>query len=458
MDSSIPLPHAPSANRLLLVLAGALIFASMNATMFNVALPSIRTELGLQTSQAGWIVTSYMIVYAIGSVMYGRLADQYRLKDLLTVGLVLLAIGSLCGYFAGSFAWIVTARLIQAAGASVFPACAMIVPVRFFPPETRGRALGMTSAGLSFGVAVGPIIAGFLTTYLHWNDLFLLAMLPVLSLPFFRKYLQEEAGTRSKLDILGALLLGLTIATLLLMITNFSIVTAALTLLWLVLLIWRIHKTAVPFIMPSLFRNKYYCWGLLLFGCSSGIGFSLPYLTPLLFSEINGLTAFNSGLLMFPGALCAALLARAGGKLADRKGNAWTGYLALSFYLICFAGFTVLAGSNPYGIMLLLIFGYIAQSFFQLTMANTISRTLPPELSGTGMGLFMLVNFVFSSIATTVMGNWLNHEGTTSVASWMLNPAAVRYGEIYAVFVLVVIVMVAVYTWLQRATDSKSIR
>ncbi|WP_411347002.1 MFS transporter [Paenibacillus sp. WLX2291] len=452
MDSSISLPSAHTANRLLLVLAGALVFASMNATMFNVALPSIGTELGLQTSQAGWIVTSYMIIYAIGSVMYGRLADQYRLKDLLTVGLLLLAVGSLCGYFADSFAWIVTARLIQAAGASVFPACAMIIPVRFFAPEMRGRALGMTSAGLSFGVAVGPIIAGFLTTYLHWNDLFLLAMLPVVSLPFFRTYLHEKAGTRSKLDVLGALLLALTIATLLLTITNINIGTAGLTLLWLVLFIWRIHKAAVPFIVPALFRNPYYCWGLLLFGCSSGIGFSLPYLTPLLFSEINGLSAFTSGLLMFPGALCAALLARAGGKLADRKGNAWTGYLALCFYLICFGCFTVLAGSNPYTMMLLLIFGYIAQSFFQLTMANTISRTLPPALSGTGMGLFMLVNFVFSSIATTVMGNWLNREGTTSFAGWMVNPAAVRYGEIYAVFVVIVLLMVVVYTWWQRAT------
>lgn len=458
MNSSLSLSNSHSANRLLLVLACALVFASMNATMFNVALPSIRTELGLQTSQVGWIVTSYMIIYAIGSVMYGRLADQYRLKDLLTVGLLLLAAGSLCGYFASSFAWIVIARLIQAAGASVFPACAMIIPVRFFAPEMRGRALGMTSAGLSFGVAAGPIIAGFLTTYWHWNDLFLLAMLPVLSLPFFRKYIHEETGTRSKLDILGALLLALTIATILLMIADFSILTAVLTIMWLVLFIWRILKAEVPFIVPSLFQNKYYCWGLLLFGCSSGIGFSLPYLTPLLFSDINGLSAFTSGLLMFPGALCAALLSRAGGKLADRKGNAWTGYLALSFYLICFAGFAILAGGNPYGIMLLLIFGYIAQSFFQLTMANTISRTLPPALSGTGMGLFMLVNFVFSSIATTAMGNWLNRESTASIGSWMLHPTAVRYGEIYAVFVLIVICMVGGYTWLQRATRSDSIR
>ena len=66
--------------------------------MFNIALPTITNEFKLQPSQAGWIVTGYIIVYAIGSVMFGKLADKYKLKNLLTVGLLIFALGSFVGF------------------------------------------------------------------------------------------------------------------------------------------------------------------------------------------------------------------------------------------------------------------------------------------------------------------------------------------------------------------------
>lgn len=62
--------------KLFIILACSLVFSSMSATMFNVALPSITKELYLTSSQSSWIVTSYMIVYALGSVSYGKLADK----------------------------------------------------------------------------------------------------------------------------------------------------------------------------------------------------------------------------------------------------------------------------------------------------------------------------------------------------------------------------------------------
>ena len=62
----------------------------MNATMFNIVLPNISEQFQLSPSQASWIITGYMIVYAIGSVTYGKLTDRYSLKNLLTFGLLLL--------------------------------------------------------------------------------------------------------------------------------------------------------------------------------------------------------------------------------------------------------------------------------------------------------------------------------------------------------------------------------
>jgi DHA2 family metal-tetracycline-proton antiporter-like MFS transporter len=117
--------------KLILVLAFALVISVMNSTMFNMAIPTITKEFGLLPSQAGWIVTGYIIVYAIGSVMYGKLADRYKLKNLITIGLVFFAMGSMIGFTAASFKMIVAGRILQAMGASVMPATSMIIPTRY---------------------------------------------------------------------------------------------------------------------------------------------------------------------------------------------------------------------------------------------------------------------------------------------------------------------------------------
>ncbi|MBL1704198.1 MFS transporter, partial [Klebsiella pneumoniae] len=80
-----------NADKLLGVLVVTLIFSVMNGTMFNVALPEIGKEFNLVPSEVSWIMTSCMVVYAVGSIVMGKLADKYRLKDLLTYGLLIFA-------------------------------------------------------------------------------------------------------------------------------------------------------------------------------------------------------------------------------------------------------------------------------------------------------------------------------------------------------------------------------
>lgn len=443
--------------KLIIVLACALVFSSMSATMFNVALPSITEELSLTASQASWIVTSYMIIYALGAISYGKLADKYTLKNLLTIGLLLFTIGSLVGFFSDNFAFIILARVMQAMGASVFPASAMIIPTRYFSPETRGRALGMTSAGLSLGVAIGPIIAGMMTTALHWHYLFALSVLPVIFIPFFRAYLDNQAGKDMELDLVGAVLLGVTITCLLLGISTKDLYYFPLVIVFLVLLMLRMKLAEEPFIRLELFKNRRYSLILILFALSSGIGFGLPYLTPLLLAEVNGVNAFISGLIMFPGAAIAALLAKRGGELADKKGNSFLGYIALSSYFICFFNLSWIVGHSPYLILIILAFGYIAQSFFQMTLANTVSEVLPKSQIGVGMGLFMLTNFVASSIATALMGTSLSKELVSPRLNiFQVTNKATVYSNIYIVLSIIVIVMFTIYSVMISKSHSHS--
>ncbi len=436
-----------SIDRLVTVLVFALIISVMNSTMFNIAIPSITKEFKLLPTEAGWIVTAYIIIYAIGSVIYGKLADKFMLKTLLTFGLLTFAAGSILGFTASSFPLLVAGRCLQAMGASVMPTVSMIIPTRYFNNETRGRVLGLTSAGMALGTAIGPIAAGFVTSFFNWHYLFVVSLLSLVTLPFFRKYLQEEKQHQDgKIDLFGAAFLAGTLAFLLLAITQSSIWFAALCGLFSGLFIWRILKARDPFVQISLFKNKQFSLGIVISGICSGIGFGIPYLTPLLLQDVNGLSPILSGLYMFPSAMLAACLGRSGGKLADLKGNHVLTYIALLSFFVGYSILSIVAGLSPFIIMFVLMFACIGQTFMQISLSNTVSSTLIKADVGVGMGILMMTNFISGALFTTLMSKALE-KGSLMV---QLNPLlqtqdSLTYSNIYTVLTILIIIVTATY-------------
>lgn len=442
------------ANKLLRVLVFTLIISVMNASMFNVALPVIRAEFGLTPSQVSWMLTGYMIVYAIGSVTFGKLADKYRLKDLLTYGLIAFALGSIIGLSASEFWMVIADRLFQAAGASVIPATAMIVPVRYFAPEKRGRALGTTAVGLSLGAALGPIVSGVVSGLVSWRYLFALSILAIFVLPFFRKYLDDETGSARKIDYIGGLTLAGTVASLLLAITQGSLLLCGLGALLFILFTIRVRNAAEPFVQPAIFRNKSYTLGLGIAFVLTGLNFGIPFMAPQFLAQLNHLTPLAVGFVLFPSAICAALLGRLGGKLADEKGNPRLFAIAAAMILLCFIVLSSVVGMSPLWIAGFMIFGTVGQSFIQIAMSNTISRTLSKEQTGVGMGLYAMLNFIAGATATSLIGKSLD----AGTASFRINPFAPGEALLYSnilVFLAVLIVAVAIVYFAQfRSTAS----
>ncbi len=117
--------------KLIRIVIFTMIVSSMSATMFSIVLPEIRIEFHLSFTQVSWVTSSYMLIYAVGSVIYGRLSDIYKLKNLLTFGLLFFALGSIIGLTAQSYWMVLLARILQAIGASVIPAASMIIPIQY---------------------------------------------------------------------------------------------------------------------------------------------------------------------------------------------------------------------------------------------------------------------------------------------------------------------------------------
>lgn len=406
MESGRPQKAGESLMR---ILAVTLVLTVMSATMFNIVLPEIRLDFHLTYAQVSWVSSAYMLTYAIGSVTYGKLADIYKLKHLLTFGLIFFAVGSMIGLASQAYWMVLLGRVLQAVGASVIPAAAMIIPSRYFPPETRGRALGLSAAGLALGSAVGPVVSALVVSLVHWRWLFCMPLLVLPMLPLFRKYLGDEERKKGKYDGLGGSLLAGAVALLLLAVTYEKGGLAAAGLIGFLLFIARIRYTAEPFVRPHLFKNRSYSLGLVMAFLAGGIGYSFPFLSPQLFSNVYHLVPGAIGLAMFPAAISSALLGRSGGKLADAKGNPFLFYSAAALLLTGFALLSSFAGSPPAFIALFLIIGNIGQTFMQIALSNTISRTLPKEQVGVGMGFLAMTNFMAGSVAAVMYSKVMDH-------------------------------------------------
>ncbi|WP_245902394.1 MFS transporter [Gracilibacillus dipsosauri] len=423
-----------------------MVISMMSATMFNIVLPEISQEYGLTYTQVSWISSAYLLVYAIGSAIYGKLSDRFRLKSLLTVGILLLSLGSLIG-LAAQFYWMVLfSRFIQAAGASVIPALAMIIPARYITTNRRGKVFGIMASGLALGGVLGPIASAIVADFAHWRWLFVVPLLTLVTLPLFRHYLaSEKVRTPSVFDWIGGLLLGGTVATLLLAITGERWSLAISSIALFLMFVTRIHSTTEPFIEPRLFQNGRYSVGILLTFLVSAIGYSIPFLTPIMLVDTYHLSPVSIGLVMIPASLTAALLGKQGGKLADKRGNTRLFLFASLLLLSAFFLLSFLIGRSLIFVAMALIIGQVGQTFIVVAMSNTIANTLTKEQTGVGMGLMSMLNFIASSVSGAVISLILDQGALSAWNPFYFFAEGSTFSNLYLMFSLSYTGLILIY-------------
>ncbi|NHW34020.1 MFS transporter [Paenibacillus aceris] len=422
-------------------------FAVLNETVFNVSTPEIAKQYGITPTGVSWVLTTFIIFFGIGSVIYGRLSDIFSLKKLIVAGVLIYSVGSALGF--ALQAWypaVIFARAVQGAGASAIPALVMVVVARYFSPSDRGKVFGLLTSTVSFAIAVGPVVGGFVSATFHWTYLFIIPLFTLISIPFFNQILPAEKRKPGSVDILGAALVAFSVAgiTVYLSFPHWYYLAASIALLiWFVA---HIRKAKDPFIEPSLFRNKLLRGGLivgfLIFCTVMGIMFVIP----LMLAKVNDLSTSTIGLILFPGAMCSVVFGTIGGNLADKKGNNFVVFIGLGLLVISLAAIAFMVGHSPWFISAALLPTYVGFSFVQTALANRVSLTLEVSETGVGMGLFNLISFISGAVGTALVAKLLDGGMMEFYSNPVLNSlAAVPYSNLLIIFAAVVIVSGLLY-------------
>jgi MFS transporter, DHA2 family, metal-tetracycline-proton antiporter len=434
MDEATP-EERRFQERIVPLLCFIIFFSVLNGTMFNVAVPDIAHEFRLGPADVSWVLTGYIAVFALASVLYGKLADHLPVRNLITFGLLLFNAGALAGFLSHHYLVLVGARLLQASGGGAIPALSMLVATRYFPAASRGRVLGAVASTVAFAAGVGPIVGGMITSTLHWRYLFLLSAATLAAVPLLRRLLPSESSHWPSFDFKGAFQLGGAVGFLLLFVTRAVPWSLAAGLFLLALFVRQIRRSANPFMDPRLFSNRLYRYGLITTFLTIGATFGMFFAVPLMLRQLNGLDSWNIGLVIFPGAMSAALLGRAGGSLADRVGSEFIVRTGLG---LLFAGHLLLAyaaGSAPVSIAACLIVGYTGFAFVQSSLAKTVSTTLDGKGMGVGMGFYNLIFFTSGAFGAAAAGKILDLAGPASFLPFLREGAA-PYSNLFMLFTL----------------------
>lgn len=324
-----------------------------DATIVNVAIPSIIADLRIQLTDAEWINTVYSLIFAALLITVGRFGDLFGRKRLYTLGLVVFVGASLLCAAASSGAWLIAARSLQGLGAAMILPSTLSSVNTIFRGRERAIAFGIWGSVIGGTAAIGPLVGGWLTTDFSWRWAFLIN-LPIGTLALIVAWLtvpetRDEAATRG-IDGVGILLSTLGFGSLVYGLIEgerygwwrpempfaignwrwpleswspvpFALASAAITLPSFILWEWFRRQAGRPVLIDlSLFRLRSFRWGNLAALIVSLGEFGMIFVLPLYLQAVLGYSALDTGFVLLAVALGAFIGGPAAAQLAQRFG------------------------------------------------------------------------------------------------------------------------------------------
>ena len=364
----------------LLVLCLGFFVVLLDATIVNVAIPTMLDSLHASLDQILWVVNAFLLTFAVLLVTGGRLGDILGQRNLFVVGLGAFSVASaLCGV-AQDPTQLIAARALQGVGAAILSPQTLVIVSAIFPAQRRGAAFGILSGVTGLAALAGPTLGGLIVTYLNWRWIFFVNVpigiagiaLALLLVPDLRP------GKRHRLDLVGVALAtaGLFGVVFGLIegqryewgavagssLTIPEIIAAGAVLLG-AFLVWERFQRE-PLVPLSLFGNRNFSIMVWLSALWNFALVGMLLTTTIYLQSVLGMSAVRAGLTTTPLTLCMVIVGPFAGRLTDRIGGRY----------ILMLGFVLFAA------------GLAGLALVESVTSTSFTFTLPLAVTGLGMG------------------------------------------------------------------------
>jgi len=402
----------------------------LDATIVNVALPTIRTSLNASEATLSWIISGYALAFGLALIPAGRLGDRYGHKWVFITGLTLFTAASLACGLAQDGTQLIVARVVQGlAGGIYLPAVTAYIQL-LFAGRTRGKAFAIMGAVIGVSSALGPLIGGLLIQAFGntngWRLVF------VVNLPFGIAALiaalfllpagSESRGRSSGVDFLGLLLLSGGLVAILVpliegqdqgwpMWTYLSLVGGvaliALFFAWEVVLAKRGKSPLVP---PHLFSHPAFTGGVILALVYFAAFVSIFFTLSILWQAGLGHTALQAGVVSIPFALGSIVGASQSGMLAAKIGRTvlviGAGMVAVGLSALWLVLMLTTPGDlTSWDLLVPLLVAGIGSGLFIAPNAQFIIATVDHQEAGAASGVIATMQRLGAAIGIAIIGS-----------------------------------------------------
>ncbi len=418
-DVALDRREAPGIGRSLILVSitTGTFMANVDAAAVTVALPTMAREFDVGLDALQWVISGYFLTITAVLPVFGRLADIVGRKRILNTGLATFVIASLLVALAPTFPFLTAARVLQGVGASMFMATIMATAVTTFPPEERGRVLGLLTSVVAAGTVVGPGLGGVLTDAFGWRSIFLINVpIGVLGAVGTFVFLPADrpAGHPSAqgFDLWGAVLFAGFSSSLLLGLgagpsagwsSGITLGLLGASVGFLVLFGVQEARSASPVIDLRLFRRRVFGLGNVAAFLSFVLMLFPAVLFPLYLHEVMHWSLGATGILMTLQAVTMLLVSPVAGWWSDRRGSRQPTLVALALTAAAMIGSVFLGSGSPLWLigLVLAVFG-VGFGLFLSPNNSAVMGDLARDRAGTAGAMLATARNLGKSVGVAV--------------------------------------------------------
>ncbi len=408
------------------VLANVMIgtfMAVLDATIVNVGLTKMMAAFGVSVDKIEWVLTAYLLVFAVVLPSSGWIADHLGYKKSYLLGLLLFTFGSLLCSLSTNENMLIIFRVIQGAGAGFIMPVGMAIVTREFPPEKRGMALGFWGIAAASSISLGPMFGGYLIDTFSWHAIFDINVpIGIVAMAATAIILREYKVVESrKFDLIGFISMTLFLVFLLLALSdgnaawntggwtsNFILACFAIAFVSFVIFIFTELYVKHPIIDLRILKNRNFGMAnimLFIFGLAF---FGNSFLLPLYLQNSLGYTALQAGLVFFPVGIIQAVMSPVAGWMTDKlnpKIPIFIGIILTFFSMYLYKDLSLTSEYDQ--IMIPLIIRGFGLGFMFIPLSTIALNDITKEKMAQATGLFNTIRQIGGSFGVAILGTLL---------------------------------------------------